>query len=230
MRTMTHSANASHLNSKSAARSKRKLAELLALSVLSLLSASACVTVNVNLPEGAVQRAADDYVRELYRAKERNKASPSPEPSSKAASRSFSIKNLSLLALRLVPSAHAAEETQPAVFSLQTPKARAIQKKQKELAGEVVEQKQAGAIGEDKAGLLTLKDVAKLSAPRRIKVEKLVDKENALRRELYEEAQANATPSVPIETIQKSFAHSFQEYSPKGTWIQSEDGAWSRKP
>ena len=25
-----------------------------------------CVTVNVNFPEGAVQKAADDYVKELY--------------------------------------------------------------------------------------------------------------------------------------------------------------------
>ena len=36
---------------------------------------AACVTVNVNFPESTVQKATDDYVKELYKAKERGHGS-----------------------------------------------------------------------------------------------------------------------------------------------------------
>ena len=183
------------------------------------MSTAACVTVNVNLPEGAVQRAADDYVRELYKAKERSKGTPEAAPSAKPAA---------WLVPSLVTEAWAGEEP-AAVFSLQTPKAKGLQKKQKELAADVQEQKVAGVIGEAGDGFLVLKDASKLSGPKKIKVEKLISKENELRKELYEEAQGTATAPVKMETIQKSFARSFQQFSPKGTWIQDEKGDWMRK-
>lgn len=49
---------------------------------------SGCVTVNVNFPEGAVQKAADDYVRELYRAKEKSMAESNTEEITSSTSKS----------------------------------------------------------------------------------------------------------------------------------------------
>ncbi len=188
-----------------------------------LAALSSCVTVNVVLPESAVQRAADDYVRELYKAKERSKgtATPAAEPSAKpTTTSSFSLISEAL-----------ADE---GVFSLKSPKAQAIFKNLAPQLHEIDALKASGQVGEGNDGYLVVKDAgAGLSGPKKIKaqrdVEKPVNATNKLRKELYEEGQDSAIGQVKLETIQKSMGTSFQEFSPKGTWIQDEKGAWSKK-
>ena len=210
--TMTSTAN--RLNSKSAFAIGALLSALAAL--------TACVTVNVVLPESAVQRAADDYVRELYKAKERSKATtPAAEPSAKPTTSHFS----------LISEAFADEA---GVFSLKSPKAHAILTKLAPQLHEIDSLKESGQIGEGNDGFLVVKDAgAGLSGPKKINAQKnatkVVDAANKLRKELYEEGQASATGQVKLETIQKSVGHSFEEFSPKGTWIQDAKGAWSKK-
>jgi uncharacterized protein YdbL (DUF1318 family) len=210
-----------------------------------LLVGSACVTVNVNFPESAVQKATDDYVRDLYRAKERGKApasenaatpaepeaSPSPSPSpSKKSQKKPTTKSVTTSSIwDLIPSAEAAEADLN--FRVDSDKSMKIRDRLAGRLDEVLTQKKAGVLGETNDGLLFLKSPEKLKKLLTKKVETLVADENKDREELYEEvAASNKVSKNRIKDIQKSFARSFQAESPSGTWVQDGDGKWSQKP
>ena len=123
-----------------------KLAPLAALGVLSLIFSS-CVTVNVNFPESAVQKATDDYVKDLYRAKEKGKSSPTA-PASAPSERPQTWLVLPNLLGDLIASAQAADVN----FTVTSGKAMDILASQKGRIQEILAQKRAGLIGETKDG------------------------------------------------------------------------------
>ncbi len=191
----------------------------IALILATLGLAVGCVTVNVNFPESAVQKATDDYVRDLYRAKEKGK-SPTPEASAKTTS---SLGN----GFQLIPSAEAAEVN----IKVDSNKALALKGKLASRVAEVILQKRAGALGETNDGLLEYKGSDQVKPLLKRKIEGMVAAENSDRIELYDEvATANAIPKGRIKDIQKSFARSFQAESPSGTWLQDSEGKWAQKP
>jgi uncharacterized protein YdbL (DUF1318 family) len=195
-------------------RSKTNRLACLLISSLALgAAATACVTVNVNFPESAVQQATDDYVRDLYKAKAKGKeAAPAEKPKA---------------SFELIPSVWAAEEE---VFKVNTPGAAKIQARQAERLDEVLALKRAGALGETKQGTLVVKDAGKLKPLQAKKAEKVVADENADRADLYKEVvKANGLPSNREKNVAASFARSFQGMSPSGTWIEGADG-WTQKP
>ncbi len=191
---------------------------------LALLSLSfACVTVNVNLPEGTVQQASDDYVRELYKAKERGKnPSPTPAPS---VSPSPSGKPQSHLDLNLISLAYADGLRTDSETSAK------IKDRQASRLDDLLAAKHAGVIGEGNDGLLVMKNSDPAKKLLQKKYEKLLNDENADRTLLYSEIiRINGITKSNLKTVEKSYAHSFQLYSPSGTWIQDDDGKWSQKP
>jgi uncharacterized protein YdbL (DUF1318 family) len=179
-----------------------------------------CVTVNVNFPESAVQKATDDYVRDLYRAKEKGKVTtPGQEQGTTSAS-----KVSSSFTFALVSEAYADD------FKVQSAKADAIKARLRSRLDDLIAQKRSGAIGETNDGKLVLKDT-KLPPLLQKKVKQLIDSDNADRMDLYKEvAHLNGLGSDGLATVEKSFARSFQSLSPSGTWIQSSDGSWTQKP
>ena len=189
-----------------------RLACLLTSSLTLLAWGGACVTVNVNFPESAVQKATDEYVRELYKARER-KSQPATEPSG-APSSQFRLPDL-------IPQAYADE-----VLKMSSPSIQAIQRRQIERLDEINREKKAGNLGEDNQGLLSVKTDKKILM---MKLEKLVGAENKDREQLFNEVmKLNA---VPEAQVRKNFARSFQSgSSPSGTWVQGSDGEWSKKP
>lgn len=201
---------------------KINAATIVTLGVLGMLCSSAflttaCVTVNVNFPESAVQKATDDYVRELYRTKEKGKA-PTAEPS-KAPSTKSALDFL-------IPQAYAAEFA----FKVDSPKALKIRDRLAKRVDEVIQHKRAGVLGESTDGLLVLKSPDKLKALFLKKVQKLVEDENADRTELYQEVlSSNSLAKNRLKDIERSFARSFQAESPAGTWVQDADGSWTQK-
>src|SRR3954470_20952661 len=78
---------------KTPTRTRKRKCPMKLVPIACLLSFSfaACVTVNVNFPESAVQKATDDYVRDLYRAKEKGK------PAAPAAKKESSFEMPSLI-------------------------------------------------------------------------------------------------------------------------------------
>jgi len=189
------------------------------------IASAACVTVNVPVvfPEATVQRATDDYVRELYRAKERGKT---PAPARGAQNETSAW--VALLDFSIFPEAQAADG---AAFRVDTQKALKIRENLAGQVSEVLTQKRAGVVGETKDGLLAIRDASKLKKLLLQKVEKLVGDENALRKELYAEvASANNIPASRIGSVQESFARSFQAESPSGSWVENDSGSWNQKP
>lgn len=182
--------------------------------VLGFAGLVSCVTVNVNIPDSAVQQATDDYVKDLYEAKAKTKPAPSPSPS-----------NSHRAQFELIPQAYADTNA----VSTDSPKAHDISERLKVRLADISTLKSAGTLGESNDGKLTIKGTIKKGDEKR--VWKLVNDENGDRFELYHEVVAhNGLNKGNLETIARNFAHSFQKHSPAGTWVQDDAGVWSQKP
>ncbi len=192
----------------------KKIFLLLSLSLL-----VSCVTVNVNFPEGAVQQATDNYVKDLYRAKEKveDKDSAADKssyiiPSSPAI---FALSNFSFLS-----------QAQAQIkFNVSTAKANKIKDRQRGRIKQLDKYKKKGFLGESEKGTVVIKS-KKFRPIQAKKIKKLIEAENDDRMALYKEI-ANANSSQQAQVI-KSFSKSFQDLSPKGTWVQ-ESGNWKQK-
>jgi uncharacterized protein YdbL (DUF1318 family) len=199
------------------------------------VSAVSCVTVNVNFPEATVQKATDDYVRDLYKAKDKKGANPQQGDSSSnkpsATAPAATKTTTSLLESLFVSTAYADEIN----FKVNSPKAMTIRDRQIKRIDTVHDAKVAGQLGETGDGYLaidpknTLKPLLKKSLEKSL--QPLVDAENKDRKDLYQEILAsNGFPKSRLKDLEKSFARSFQGQSPSGTWVQDAQGQWSQKP
>ncbi len=181
-----------------------------------LLGAAACITVNVYFPEGAVQRAADDFVKDLY---EKTPKQQGPAGATKPS------PGASLMEHLLLPYAHAADE-----ITTNTPTAQAIKARMAARVGDLSAFKTKGVIGETNDGNVIVKDAAGLALKDRAAVEKLITAENQDRATLYDEVQRTNQLNDRGQTkIRHTFSKAFQEHSPAGTWVQGESGGWNRK-
>lgn len=202
-------------------------------SLLLLAAASACVTVNVTFPESNVQKATDDFVRELYKTRDSKKGTPatsSTQPQSKAAPAAPAAARPHAL-LELLMSEAVAADIQIQAFNLESPGIVSVREKLAPRVGELLAHKSSGAVGEDQRGMLTLRDGSKLNPLLKKKVEQLIEAENSDREDLYKEvARANRGSNVTSEVAAHAFSKSFQSASPSGTWIEDRPGHWAQKP
>ncbi len=187
--------------------------------------AAACVTVNVNFPESAVQKATDDYVRELYRAKKKpgeSQVEPSPAPTS------------SWFDFELIPSAVASEVPGAALeFKVDAPSTAKIRESMRTRLEEVLRYKREGILGESADGQLKIKDQTKYQSKKLLmkKIDQVIADENRDRERLYQEVLSiNQLPPARLKNIQKSFSRSLQNESPSGTWVETQEGNWEQKP
>lgn len=190
-------------------------------SVMTLISSAVvgCVTVNVNFPESAVQKASDDYVRDIYRSKEQSRA-PKASPSPSTSTSSF------IHFEGLISTAYASESS----LKLDSPKMDQIKDKMRARVPEIITQKKEGVVGESNDALLVIRDADKVKPLLKKKVETLVKEENIDRENLYSEiVHANNLSSNNLPQVKRSFTRSFQAESPSGTWVQAQDGTWSQK-
>ncbi|HTL11305.1 MAG TPA: DUF1318 domain-containing protein [Bdellovibrionota bacterium] len=201
-----------------------------------------CVTVNVNFPEGVVQRATDDFVRDLYRAKTTDTdsttaESPAPTTDGQKAAEKAPPANLkkkmksegdsSSIDLGFWINEARADDA----FVVNTPAAQALKRSLKARLADVIRFKRQGFLAETKDGRLTVRPEGKASKLLAGKLESLSKQENDDRDKLYHEALgANGLGGEKLEMIKRSFANSFQAESPSGTWVEGADGTWERKP
>lgn len=202
---------------------KASLARIALGAALAAVGTLACVTVNVNFPEGVVQKATDDFVRDLYRAKTTGSDPSRKRPASSEGGETSSL--FRRLGDALFPVAHADE-----AFRVSTPGAEAIKARLRGRLADVIKFKKQGLIGETSDGRLVVRpdgESKKLLAP---KLKELVDGENRDRAALYDEVMsANQLDGARRVMVERSFANSFQAESPSGTWVQGADGTWARK-
>jgi len=191
-----------------------------------LVAITACVTVNVNFPESSVQKATDEFVRELYRARDKDKPAKSEE---KSEEKSSFLRQLD--AIELFPTAHAADGAISGEIHLDSSKAMKIKEQMAGRVNEIITQKKAGFLGETNEGTLVLRGAADMKPILKKKLEKLVADENKDREALYSDfADENQMSSKNAKAIKRSFTRSFQGESPSGTWVQDPDGKWAQKP
>ena len=79
----------------------------------------------------------------------------------------------------------------------------------------------SGMIGEQSDGYAAARGSATSS------VRKLITSVNSQRRKIY--AKRAGEQKVPIGQVGKTYAGQIAAKAPKGTWLQSQSGAWKRK-
>jgi len=181
---------------------------------------SACVTVNIYFPAAAVERAAEQIVKETWGGPgEPAKAPPKPQSYNRLAPmRTVSVK--------FVSEAHAQE----ADINVSNPAIRALKDAIKQRSSAIKPFMDRGNIGIGQDGLLTIRTTDGLSLKERADAQQLVEAENRDREALYVEiAKANGIPKENVPRIKNIFAKSWIEQAQPGWWIQDSQGNWKKK-
>jgi uncharacterized protein len=179
--------------------------------------ACACVTVNIYFPAAAVERAADQIVKETWG--EPGKTPPKPE--SRAVEVPFRITSLGFVG---------EAQAQEADINISNPAIRAVKASIKARSDVIKPFMDRGNIGIGQDGLLVIRSTDGLNLKERAEVKQLIDAENRDRDTLYAEiAKANNISPESIPKIKAIFAKSWIEQARPGWWIQDGQGNWKRK-
>ena len=179
---------------------------------------SACVTVNIYFPAAAVERAADEIVKETWG--NRTESVPKEQP------RSLLSTAREIVSVMFVDEAFAQE----ADINISNPAIRALKDSIKNRSGTIKPFMDRGNVGLTREGLLAVRTTDGLSLKERAEVQQLVDAENRDRESLYLEiAKANNFPLESVAKIRSIFARSWVEQAQAGWWIQDAQGNWQKK-
>jgi uncharacterized protein YdbL (DUF1318 family) len=180
---------------------------------------SACVTVNIYFPAAAVERAADQIVKETWGGPA-EPAKPAPAPQS----RSLLVPSY-FAKLGFVSEAFAQE----ADINVTNPAIRALKDSIRKRSDALKPYLDKGNVGIGQDGLLALRSADGLNLKERAEVNQLLEAENKDREALYVEiAKANSISQDNIPRIKSIFAKSWIEQARPGWWIQS-GGNWQKK-
>ncbi len=186
----------------------------LGLVAVAIMGVGACITVNIYFPAPEVRAAAEEIVEETWGG-----SGQSPAPAQRGDSSRLRFQVFGPRA------AHAAEPN----IDVSTAAIRAIKGAMRARSRQLKPYLSAGNVGIDGDGMLVLRDPAGISMKDRASVSRLVDAENADRRNLYREiANANDFGSDRIADIQAIFAQTWIEKAEPGWWVQGPDGNWKQ--
>jgi uncharacterized protein YdbL (DUF1318 family) len=184
------------------------------------LIVSACVTVNIYFPAAAVERAADQIVKETW-------GGPGTEPAKSNEPQSAVLRRrVAAVSLAFVTEAHAQE----ADINVSNPAIRALRESIKRRSDSLKPYMDKGNAGINRDGLLTVRSTDGLNLKERAEVQQLVSAENRDREALYAEiAKANDIARESVPKIKAIFAKSWIEQARPGWWIEDAQGNWKRK-
>ena len=186
--------------------------------VLIAFFANACVTVNIYFPAAAVERAADEIVKETWGG--RTESAPREQP------RSLLPAAWKIVSVNFIDEVFAQE----ADINVSNPAIRALKDSIKNRSNSIKPFMDRGNVGIAKDGLLAVRTIEGLDLKERALVQQLVDAENRDRESLYLEiAKANNFPKESVPKIKSIFAKSWAEQAQSGWWIQDEQGNWKKK-
>lgn len=189
-----------------------------------LVALAACVTVNIYFPAAQVEKTAEKFVDEIYREK---KDSPPAEQKDKPRSRNDEgiFGRIARLACLAPASAHAEEATTVSNATIRALKDQ-IGGRHKEL----LPYYQQGQAGINRDGFLEVRGTAGLGLPQVAALKRLVEADNAARRQLYEEvAKALNLKPEQASQVRQIFAKQWREKAQAGWPIQNDDGKWVSK-
>jgi uncharacterized protein len=180
---------------------------------------SGCVTVNIYFPAAAVQRAADEIVKETWGGPSSTLERVQPQSLRRFApdwSLSFSL-----------PAVAFAQE---ADINVSNPTIRGLKESIKRRSAAIKPYMDKGNAGITQDGLLTVRNTDGLNLKDRAEVQQLIEAENRDREALYVEiAKANNIPAEAIPKIKGIFARSWTDQAQPGWWIQDAQGTWKKK-
>ena len=180
--------------------------------------ANSCVTVNIYFPAAAVERAADEIVKETWGGR--------TDPAPKEPPRSMLPALWQIATISFVSEVFAQE----ADINVSNPAIRALKDTIRNRSGSIKPFMDRGNVGITRDGLLTVRTTEGLSLKERAEAQQLVDAENRDREALYLEiAKANNFPPESVAKIKSIFARSWVEQAQSGWWIQDAQGNWQRK-
>jgi uncharacterized protein len=189
------------------------------LSLLMAFLVNSCVTVNIYFPAAAVERAADEIVKETWGGR----SEPAPKESPRSVLPSAAWK---MVSAGWVTAAFAQE----ADINVSNPAIRALKDSIKNRSGAIKPFMDRGNVGLTRDGLLTVRTTDGLSLKERAEVQQLVEAENRDRESLYLEiAKANNFPADSVPKIKNIFAKSWAEQAQPGWWVQDAQGNWRRR-
>jgi uncharacterized protein len=188
--------------------------------ILAAFFINACVTVNIYFPAAAVERAAEQIVKETWGGPgEPAKAPPKPQSTNR-------FSPMQVVSLNFVGEAYAQE----ADINVSNPAIRALKDSIKQRSNAIKPYMDRGNIGIGQDGLLRIRSTDGLNLKERAETQQLVEAENRDREALYAEiAKANNIPKENIPKIKSIFAKTWIEQAQPGWWIQDSQGNWKRK-
>lgn len=196
----------------------KKLTQI--LSILSLLSIFACVTVNIYFPAAQVERAAEDIVEDIYGTDSKDE-----QKNDQSSLHSF-------LALITPNQAHAQSVTKSDIESLNKSNS-AIRGLKKTIADDhkqLLPYYNSGNIGIDNQGYLKIINKNGLNIKDTAKLRRIISQDNETREKLYTEVAASMNiPGSEIVKIKTIFADVWQKRAPAGWFIQDAAGNWKKK-
>lgn len=186
---------------------------LAALAPLVLIAA--CVTVNVYFPAAKVEEAAKQIVEEVYQekgARPQTRLAPSPEAGGWTG----------WLGPR---EAHAEEASTVSNAAI-----RALKDQIAQRHTQLVAHYAKGQVGIDREGFLQARDTSGLGLSEVAAVKRLVEADNAARRQLYAEvARALSLQPQQVTQVQEVFAREWRDKAQAGWWVQDDAGEWKKR-
>ena len=193
------------------------------VSLLLLLFATACVTINVYFPAEAAERAADRIIQDVYGEDTRGAAEPA-EPQSLNGFESLPVQSGPAWLDWLISPAHANAD-----LSVNTPAIRKLKAGMEGRHKQLAPYYASGAVGMTQNGQIELRDQKLVPLQDRNTVKGMVSKENRDRSALYAEiAKANKHPEWEAE-IRQTFARRWVDNAPRGWWYIDNSGSWKQK-
>ncbi len=190
------------------------------LTVLGTLLLAACVTINIYFPAAAAEKAADEIIKDIQDVAPKQVEPKSGLPEGQAAVYQWLDNAISLF----ISSAAAAE----ADLSIDSPEIRKLRASMESRFPSLKPLYDAGFIGIQADGFLTVRDAASVPLKDKNRVNKLVAAENKDRQSLYQ-AIANANGhSEWFAQIKSTFAARWVSNAQAGWWYQSS-GSWKQK-
>lgn len=183
-----------------------------------------CVTVNVYFPAAQVEKTAEEIVEDVYR-----KENGLPLPEGKDQPRSLLERGiLEGLSRALVPgpaAAYAEEATTVSNATIRALKGQITQRHQ-----QLLPYYRGGQVGITREGFLEIRSTEGLDLSRVAALKRLVEADNASRRQLYQEvAKALNVSADQVPRVREIFARQWRDKAEPGWEVQSDDGRWGKK-
>ena len=192
------------------------------LAVLALIAG--CVTVNVYFPAAQVEKTAEKIVDEVYQEK-KEPTMPGPTEMPQSLNERGLIGDIARLA-RFGPAPAYAEEA----TTVSNAAIRGLKDQIGQRHRELLPYYQQGQVGINKDGFLEVRGTSGLGLQQVASLKRLVDADNAARRQLYEEvAKALTLKPDQVPQIRQIFSKQWRDKAEAGWDVQADNGQWGRK-